>query len=220
MEVIFANRREAGKELAQRLLHYENNPNVKVLGLPRGGIPVAYEIAMALHVPLDVFVVRKLGTPGQPELAMGAIAPQGVRVVNEEIVNYLRISPEQIDAIAHAEEKEVERREAAYRQGRPPLNLNDRIAILVDDGLATGATMKAAVAAVKLQSPTKVVVAVPVAAASTRDEFQSLVDEIVCLETPEPLTAIGRWYADFTQTSDEEVIRFLEDAPYSPAIGK
>jgi len=186
-----------------------------VLALPRGGVPVAAEIAHALAVPLDVFVVRKLGVPGHEELALGAIASGGVRVLNQGVVDAARMSPEAVERVARRELEEVERREAAYRGGRPPVETAGKRVILVDDGLATGATMRAAVAAVRATGPARIVVAVPIAAASTCEELAREVDEIVCLRTPEPFYAVGLWYEDFSQTTDEEVRALLEQ----PAAG-
>jgi putative phosphoribosyl transferase len=208
----FRDRRDAGRQLAQQLLAYADDPDVTVLALPRGGVPVAYEVALALHAPLDVFLVRKLGVPGQPELAMGAIATGGVRILNEDIVQALGVPEEVIATVAAEEQRELERRERRYRGANPPLNLRGRTVILIDDGLATGSTMRAAVAAVRRQQPARIVVAVPVAAPSTCEAFQSEVDEIVCLFTPEPFQAVGLWYADFSQTTDEEIQQLLAHA--------
>jgi len=179
--------------------------------LPRGGVPVAYEIAKALDAPLDVFVVRKLGMPGHPEFAIGAIASGGVRVLTEDVIRWYRIPDSVIDAIARQELAELERREREYRRGRPPIDLRDRVVILVDDGLATGSTMRAAVEAVRAHKPARVVVAVPVGAPSTCEEFADITDEIVCARTPEPFSAVGLWYRDFSQTTDEEVRALLEE---------
>ena len=201
----YRDRREAGRELAGSLHQYANRDDVIVLGLPRGGVPVAFEVATALNAPLDVFLVRKLGTPGHRELAMGAIASGGIKVINEDVVRYLGISDEQIDAVARAEQQELERRETAYRSGRSLPPLHDRIVILVDDGLATGSTMRAAVQAVKQQQPARVVVAVPVGASDTCAELRSICDEVVCARTPTPFSAVGQWYLDFDQTTDQEV---------------
>jgi predicted phosphoribosyltransferase len=208
----FRNRSEAGDWLAERLKAYAHRPDVIVLALPRGGVPVAFELARALDVPLDVFLVRKLGLPGQEELAMGAIASGGVRVLNDDVVAALAVPASVIDGVARKEEQELRRREEAYRGSRPPPDVRGRVVILVDDGLATGSTMRAAVRAVKQMQPARVVVAVPVAAASTRDDLAEEVDEIVCATPPEPFLAVGRWYEDFSQTSDEEVHDLLERA--------
>ena len=216
---MFANRREAGRALARLLAAAlaEDASNtaaptprdIAVLGLPRGGVPVAYEIARALGASLDVFLVRKLGTPGHPELAMGAIASGGIRVLNDEVVRALGIRADQIDAVAGREQAELERREAVYRHGRPLPPLNGKTVILVDDGLATGSTMRAAVLAARQQKPARVVVAVPVGAPETCRELRAIADEVICAETPTPFSAVGQWYQDFTQTSDEEVIALL-----------
>lgn len=207
--MIFRDRAEAGRQLAARLTRYADRTHVLVLALPRGGVPVAYEVAKELNAPLDVFLVRKLGVPGHEELAMGAIASGGVRVLNEDIVNYLKIPDEVIDAIAAVEQRELERRKRAYRDDRPPPDVKDHIVILIDDGLATGSTMRAAAASLRLQKPGRIVVAVPVSSPETCDEFRSEVDEIVCAFTPEHFQGVGLWYEDFSQTSDEEVRELL-----------
>src|SRR5262245_46940671 len=207
--MIFQDRKEAGRILAERLAAYKNRRDVVILALPRGGVPVAYEVAKELNAPLDVFVVRKLGVPGQEELAMGAIASGGVRVINEDVAQMLRIPEEMIDEVAAKEEEELERRERLYRGDRPGLDARGRVAILIDDGLATGSSMRAAAAAVRGQQPTRIVVAAPVAAASTCAELRNEVDEVVCAETPEPFYAISLWYRDFTQTTDDEVRELL-----------
>ena len=210
--VIFKNRADAGRKLAARLTRYADREDVLVLALPRGGVPVAYEVAKELKAPLDVFLVRKLGVPGHEELAMGAIASGGVRVVNEELVDYLGIPEEVIDAIAAVEQRELERRALAYRDDRPPPDVKDRVVILIDDGLATGATMRAAAASLRLQKTHRIVVAVPVSSPETCEEFRSEVDEIVCAVTPERFQGVGLWYEDFSQTSDEEVRQLLRRA--------
>lgn len=210
--MIFKNRADAGRKLAARLTRYGDREDVLVLALPRGGVPVAYEVAKELKAPLDVFLVRKLGVPGHEELAMGAIASGGVRVVNEELVNYLGIPDEVIDGIAAVEQRELERRAVAYRDDRPPPEVKDRIVILIDDGLATGSTMRAAAASLRLQKPRRIVVAVPVSSPETCDEFRSEVDEIVCAVTPQHFQGVGLWYDDFSQTSDEEVRELLKRA--------
>jgi predicted phosphoribosyltransferase len=215
--MIFRNRREAGRVLAAALSHHAGRFDVVVLALPRGGVPVGYEVARALGAPLDVFLVRKLGLPGREELAMGAIATGGVRVLNDEVVRLLDIPEDVIEEVAQREQRELERRESAYRDGRPPLDVRGRIAILVDDGLATGSTMRAAVAALRRLKPARVVVAVPVGAAETCAEFRSEADEVVCAQTPEPFHAVGLWYSDFSQTSDEEVCELLRRAAGAPA---
>jgi predicted phosphoribosyltransferase len=201
----FANRRAAGRLLADRLRRYAERDDVIVLALPRGGVPVAHEVALALGAPLDVFVVRKLGLPGHPEFAMGAIASGGVRVLNEDLVQWYRIPDDVIEQAARAEGAELERRERAYRDGRPPMPIEDRIVVLVDDGLATGSTMRAAVLAVSKLRPARVVVAVPVGARKACERLRGVADEVVCALVPEPFSAVGLWYADFSQTTDEEV---------------
>jgi predicted phosphoribosyltransferase len=212
MIMLFRDRTDAGKRLAEQLADYANRSNVLVLALPRGGVPVAFEVAEALHAPLDIFLVRKLGVPGHEELAMGAIATGGVRVLNKEVVNYLNIPSEVIDAVTNVELKELERRERAYRGDRPPPNVRGKTVILVDDGLATGTTMRAAAAALRQQEPAHIVIGVPVAAPQTCDEFKLEVDEIVCAVTPEPFQAVGLWYEDFSQTTDQEVRDLLMQA--------
>ena len=201
----FADRSEAGRVLAGQLAAYRNRADVIVLGLPRGGVPVAFEVARALRVPLDVFIVRKLGVPGYPELAMGAIASGGVSVLNDDVVRDVGVSADQIREVAAIEQRELYRRERAYRGHAAPVSLLGRTAILVDDGLATGATMHAAVLALREERPARLIVAVPVAAADTCDAFREIVDDIVCAETPAPFYAVGLWYEDFSQTTDEEV---------------
>ena len=208
--MIYRDRTEAGKKLAEHLKGYANRQDVLVLALPRGGVPVAFEVANALDAPLDIFLVRKLGVPGQEELAMGAIATGGVRVLNEDVVGYLDIPGEVIDAVAADEERELERRQRLYRGNRPPPDVRARTVILVDDGLATGSTMRAAAAALRKQQPARIVVAVPVSAAETCDEFRMEVDEIICAATPEPFQGVGLWYDDFSQTTDQEVRDLLE----------
>lgn len=208
---VYADRREAGQVLAERLRKYTGRGDTVVLALPRGGVPVAFEVAEALGAPMEVFLVRKLGTPGHRELAMGAIASGGIRVLNEEVVRWLGITPEQIDAVAADELRELERRQAVYLDGRAPLPLEGRVVILVDDGLATGSTMRAAVQAVKQRGPSHVVVAVPVGAPDSCAEMSTVADEVICGRTPHPFSAVGQWYADFAQTTDEEVLALLRD---------
>jgi putative phosphoribosyl transferase len=210
--LMYRDRTEAGQALAARLGDYAGRADTVVLALPRGGVPVGYEVARELRLPLDVFVVRKLGTPGQPELAMGAIASGGVHVLNREVVDTFGIPEEVIDAATAAEQAELERRERQYRGERPPLDARGKIVILVDDGLATGSTMRAAAAALRQEDAAKIVVAVPVAAAATCELLRAEVDEIVCGATPEPFFAVGQWYRDFSQTTDEEVHDLLERA--------
>jgi putative phosphoribosyl transferase len=208
----FHDRAEAGRLLADRLRHYAGRDDVIVLALPRGGVPVGYEVAKALGAPLDVFVVRKLGVPGYEELAMGAIASGGLIVLNREALQALPITEADIQRAAAAELRELERREEAYRGGHDPPRVEGKTVILVDDGLATGSTMRAAALAVRQLNPARAVVAVPVAAAETCDEFRDVVDEIVCSVTPRPFRAVGLWYEDFSQTSDEEVRELLARA--------
>lgn len=214
--MLFRDRTDAGRQLAAKLTEYANKPGVLVMALPRGGVPVAYEVAQALHAPLDIFLVRKLGVPGHEELAMGAIASGNVRVVNEQVVSSLGIGQETIDAVAEQELRELQRRERAYRGGRPATEARGRIVILVDDGLATGSTMRAAAMALKQCQPSQLIVAVPVAAPETCAEFEQEVDATVCAHTPEPFYAVGRWYQDFSQTSDEEVRDLLARMADSP----
>jgi predicted phosphoribosyltransferase len=201
----FRDRREAGQLLATKLTAYANRPDVLVLALPRGGVPVAYEVARALGAPMDIFLVRKLGVPGYEELAMGAIATGGVRVLNDELVGGLRIPDYIIDEVAAWEQQELERRERLYRGARPVPDVRGRTVILVDDGLATGATMQAAVKALRLQQPARIVVAVPTAAPETCTQLKAVADDVICAITPEPFHAVGLWYEDFSQTTDEEV---------------
>ena len=205
----FADRRQAGKELATQLANYANRFDVLVLALPRGGVPVAFEVARALHAPLDVFLVRKLGVPGHEELAMGAIASDGVRVLNEEVTSHMKISTSAIDDVTKREEQELKRREKLYHGDRAASDVRGRTVILIDDGLATGSTMRAAARALRKMQPSKIVVAVPVAAAETCAELRDEVDEVICVATPEPFMAVGAWYSDFEQTSDEEVRELL-----------
>lgn len=214
--MLFKDRFDAGRLLASKLRSFANRPDTVVLALPRGGVPVGYEVAKALHVPLDVFVVRKLGVPGYEELAMGAIASGGIRVLNEDVVRAAGIPDEVIDAVAAEEERELERRERDYRDGRPAVNVQGRIVILVDDGLATGSSMRVAVLALKRKKPAQIVVAVPVGAPATCAEFASEVDQAICAITPEPFLAVGQWYMDFSQTSDEEVRDLLRRAASLP----
>ncbi len=210
----FRDRNEAGRHLAGKLLQYAGDPNVVLLALPRGGVPVAYEVARALHLPLDIFLVRKLGVPGQSELAMGAIASGGTRVLNDEVVEYLQIPAATINTVAQTELQELERREKLYRGNRKMPQLQGKTVILVDDGLATGATMKAAVAALQNHKPARIIVAAPVAARSTCEFFETMADDIVCTcdQMQEPFYAVGLWYDDFRQTTDEEVRDLLQRA--------
>jgi putative phosphoribosyl transferase len=206
---VFRDRTEAGRLLAARLEKYAGKPDVIVLALPRGGVPVAYEVARALRAPMDVFVVRKLGIPGQEELAMGAVATGGVRVLNDQVVSGLGIPDYVIDAVVHWETEELKRRERAYRGDRPPPDVRGKTVILIDDGLATGSTMLAAVRALRQQGPARIVVAVPVASPDTCELLKTEVDEVVCAATPEPFYAVGLWYRDFSQTTDDEVRELL-----------
>jgi putative phosphoribosyl transferase len=212
MKTQFFNRTEAGQFLAENLVTYANRSDVIVLALPRGGVPVAARVAKELNAPLDVFVVRKLGLPGHPELAMGAIASGGVRVFNGEVVNALRIPDEVIDAVSAEELVELQRRENVYRAGLPPLDVEGKTIIVVDDGIATGSTMLAAVSALRQLSAARIVVAAPVIAASACREIQRQADEVVAALIPERFYAVGQWYEDFSQTSDEEVRDLLAQA--------
>lgn len=208
----FADRRQAGQGLAQELYAYADGDDVVVLGLPRGGVPVAFEVAKALQAPLDVFVVRKLGVPGNPELAMGAIASGDVRVLNEGVVRRMGISDRAIERVAQREREKLERREEIYRGARPGVDLEGKTAILVDDGLATGATMRAAVSALRQRQPGKIVVAVPTAPPDVYAEFDDIVDEVVCLTTPRSFFGVGGSYRDFSQTTNDEVRDLLDRA--------
>jgi predicted phosphoribosyltransferase len=217
MATPYRDRTEAGRFLARKLEQYANRTDVLVLALPRGGVPVAFEVARTLGAPLDVFLVRKLGVPGHEELAMGAIASGGVRVLNPDVVSGLGIPPEVIEAVAAREGHELARRERDYRDDRPAPDVRGRIVILIDDGLATGTTMRSAVVALRRQEPARLVVAVPIAARSTCEEFRGEVDEVVCARTPEPFYAVGAWYEDFSQTTDAEVRDLLERAGHGPS---
>jgi len=212
----FSDRREAGVALASLLDEYKGCHDVVVLALPRGGVPVAYEVARRLGAPLDIFLVRKLGLPGHPELAMGAIATGGVRVLNEDVVRWYGVPSSVIDQVAAAEEAELERRERTYRDGRSPISLEGQIVLLIDDGLATGSTMKAAVEAVRTRKPARIVVAVPVGAPAACAEFAKIADATVCARTPEPFSAVGLWYRDFSETTDAEVRALLQQR-FEPA---
>jgi predicted phosphoribosyltransferase len=216
---VFRDRVEAGDVLAAWLAHYAGRPEVLVLALPRGGVPVAARVAEAIGAPLDVFVVRKLGVPGHEELAMGAIASGGVLVRNEEVVGKLGLGEDTLRRVAEAERRELARRERRYREDRPPPDLAGRVVILVDDGLATGSTMRAAVEAARRLGPARVVVAVPTAPASTCQRLREVADEVVCAITPRPFRAVGNSYRSFPQTSDEEV-RSLLEAAWAPDPGR
>ena len=210
--MIFANRTEAGQELALRLRTYANRDDVIVLGAPRGGVPVAFEVAMALKAPLDVFVLRKLGVPGREELAFGAIASGGVRILDRDTIESLGITGLDIERVTRVEKQELERREQSYRMGRPAPDVSGLTVILVDDGIATGSSMRAAIRALRQMKPARIVLAVPVAPPSTCSQLQFEVDELVYLEMPEPFYGVGRFYDDFTQVSDEDVKELLDEA--------
>jgi predicted phosphoribosyltransferase len=212
MTTHFLDRYDAGRRLAATLSRYADQPNLLILALPRGGVPVAYEVARALHAPLDVFLVRKLGFPGHEELAMGAIATGGVRILDRQLIQMYGVPAELIERVTAAERHEMERRERLYRGGRPPPNVRGRTVILIDDGLATGSTMRAAVEALRVEGVRKIVVAVPVAPLDTCEALREEVDDIVCAVTPEPFRAVGIWYADFGETSDDEVRDLLARA--------
>jgi putative phosphoribosyl transferase len=212
MGTLFEDRFDAGRILAKQLCHHAGNPSVLVLALPRGGVPVAFEIAQALDAPLDVFIVRKLGVPGCEELAMGAIASGGVRVLNEDVIRQLNIPESAIEVVAAEEAQELSRREKMYRGDREPVQIQQRTVILVDDGLATGASMRAAVRALRRQNPASITVAVPVASREICNKLRAEVDELVCGVTPEPFYAVGTWYSNFIQTTDEEVGHLLDQA--------
>jgi predicted phosphoribosyltransferase len=209
MRTRFLDRREAGQRLAQELGAYRDRTDVLVLALPRGGVPVAAQVASILKVPMDVFVVRKLGLPGQPELAMGAIASGGVRVLNSEVVGALGISEEVIDAVTAEEQKELERRERAYRDDRPPPEVEGKTVIIVDDGIATGSTMIAAVSALRQLNAARVVVAVPTVALSSYYQIRRVADDVAAVIMPEQFYGVGQWYEDFSQTTDAEVRQLL-----------
>ena len=217
--MLFRDRSEAGQKLAQKLKAYANRQDVLVLGLPRGGVPVAFEVAQALNAPLDVFLVRKLGVPGQEEFAMGAIASGGVRILNQKVITELNISSEAIARTAAQAQRELERREYLYRGDRPPLDVRDCTVILVDDGLATGATMHAAAIAIRKKQPKQIIAAVPVSASEACDKLQVEVDEIICAETPRPFIAVGVWYRYFSQTTDAQVQNLLQMAAEGKTTG-
>ena len=216
----FNSRAEAGRFLAGRLSEYANNPKVVVLALPRGGVPIAYEVARALNAPLDVFLVRKLKVPGYPELAMGATASGGVRILNHVLINYLHIPERIITLVSQREQTELERREKLYRDGRPALDLRERIVIIVDDGMATGSTMRSAIEALRHQQPERIIVAVPVGARDTCESFsRDARTTCVCAMNPEPFDSVGMWYTDYAQTSDEEVRKLLALATLNQEMG-
>jgi putative phosphoribosyl transferase len=213
---LFSDRADAGRRLAAQLTPYAGRSDVLVLALPRGGVPVAAEVACALQAPLDVFLVRKLGVPGHEELAMGAVASGGVRVLNHDVVEELEIPARVIEQVTERELRELDRREREYRGPRAPVNVAGRTVIVVDDGLATGSSMRAAAAALVRQAPARLVIAVPIAARATCDALRTEVDEIVCVMTPDPFYAVGLWYQDFRQTTDEEVRRLLAQPVQAP----
>lgn len=212
VEPLFRDRAEAGRLLAERLKRAISYRNLLVLALPRGGVPVGFEIAQALHADLDVFLVRKLGVPGHEELAMGAIASGGTRVLNHALIEQLRIPDAAVDQVTEREQREIARQETLYRHGRSPVPVAERTVVLVDDGLATGASMLAAARALREKHPERIIVAVPVASREACDEFRRHVDQVVCAYTPEPFQAVGIWYENFSQTSDDEVRELLERA--------
>ncbi len=212
MAPYYRDRTDGGRQLAAMLTNYAGRADVVVLALPRGGVPVAFEVAAALRAPLDVFIVRKLGVPGHEEFAMGAIATGGVRVLDDGAVRFLGVSPAEIEQVTAVEQRELERRERAYRGDRPPADVSGRTVVLVDDGLATGSTMRAAVEALRREGAARVVVGVPIAPPETCDAVRDIVDDIVCARTPEPFHAVGRWYQDFSQTTDDEVHELLARA--------
>ena len=212
MMIKFRNRTEAGKMLAEKLTAYPHQKDLLVLALPRGGVPVAFEVAKELNAPLDICIARKLGVPNHKELAMGAIASGGIGILNYDVINTLGIDEETIKVVASEELKELQRRDRVYRGDAAPIDIKNKTIILIDDGIATGSTIRAAITVIKQQQPAKLIVAVPVAPASTYTELKSEVDEIVCLETPEPMSAIGLWYEDFSQTTDEEVRQLLSSS--------
>jgi putative phosphoribosyl transferase len=213
----FRDRAQAGRLLASRLTKYADREDVTLLGVPRGGIPVAFEVAQALHVPLDIFPLRKLGVPGQEELAFGAIASGGVRVLDAEVIGLVGISPQEIERVTERERKELERRERLYRDGRPAAEVRGRTVVLVDDGIATGSSILAAITALRQIQPARVVIAAPVAPAHTCERLRREVDEVVCVDTPESFHAIGQFYEDFSQATDAKVCDLLRRAALPPA---
>ena len=208
----FANRAEAGRMLAEALSAYIGRRGILILALPRGGVPVAYEVAKALSAPMDLWLVRKLGVPGQEELALGALAGKNIRVLNDDIISLLNIDQSAIDIVIAREQAELERRNRLYRQGRPPPDIEGKTIIIIDDGLATGATMRAAIASLRQAGAAWIIAAVPVGAVSTCRKIEQEADELVCLHTPQPFYGVGQWYTDFSQTSDEEVLALLTSA--------
>jgi predicted phosphoribosyltransferase len=209
----FANREEAGRMLAEALSAYTGRSDIFILALPRGGVPVAYEVAKTLLAPMDLWLVRKLGVPGQEELALGALAAKNIRVLNQEIIDLLNIDQTVIDTVVSREQAELERRNQLYRRGKPPPDIEGKTIIIVDDGLATGATMRVAIASLRQARAARIVAAVPVGAASTCRKIEKESDELVCLYKPEPFYGVGQWYSDFSQTSDENVLTLLNNAP-------
>ena len=218
METAYRDRRNAGKKLAELLGAYAQRPDVLVLALPRGGVPVAYEVARALNAPLDVFLVRKLGVPGHEEAAMGAIASGGIRVLNDEVIHALHLPRQVVEEVTAREQRELQRRQQLYRDGRPAPDVKGRTVILIDDGLATGATMRAALRALRQQQPARLIVAVPVGARSACRELLGEADEVICARTPEPFFGVGWWYQQFEQTSDQEVHDLLARAAQERTI--
>jgi len=218
MRILYQDRFDAGRQLAAHLQAYARRQDVLVLALPRGGVPVAFAVTKSLHAPLDVFLVRKLGVPGQEELALGAIASGNVQVLNHEVVQALNLSEQVIERIAQREQRVLDQRERLYRDDRPPPDLRDRVVILIDDGLATGASMRAAAQAARKHYPARLVVAVPVAAPSVCEAFREEVDEIICVRTPDPFQGVGWWYRDFSQVSDQEVHDLLERAQQAQSV--
>lgn len=212
----FANRTEAGELLADALSGYTGRSDILILALPRGGVPVAYEVAKALSAPMDLWLVRKLGVPGQEELALGALAGKNIRVLNYDIVDLLNIDETVIDTIVAREQAELERRNRLYRQGKPPPAIEGKTIIIIDDGLATGATMRVAISSLRQAGAARIIAAVPVGAASTCDKIEEEADELICLHTPEPFYGVGQWYNDFSQTSDDEVLALLNNAATNP----
>jgi putative phosphoribosyl transferase len=210
--MIFTNRTEAGRVLARLLTRYANRPDVIVLGVPRGGVPVAFEVAAALRAPLDIFVLRKLGVPGHEELAFGAIANRGVRILDSDVINGMGLTQLDIELVTAEEKQELQRRERTYRGARPELDMQGFVVILVDDGIATGSSIRAAIRAIRQMNPARIVIATPVAPASTCNRLRSEVDELVCAETPEYFYGVGQFYEDFSQVSDEDVRELLDRA--------
>lgn len=210
--MFFRDRRDAGRRLAEKFTNYRELKHVLVLALPRGGVPVAYEVARSVNAFLDVYIVRKIGAPGNRELAIGAIASGGTRILNNKLINLMEIPKNLVDKISKLEAAELDRREELYRRGRELFRIENKTVILVGDGLATGASMTAAVMAIKKERPKNLIVAAPVGASETCDRLSKIVDEVVCLQTPNPFWSVGSWYADFTQTSDQEVQYLLDDA--------